>query len=101
MGPVSTLLAERVTLRLSCPDRLLVQGYVPRLQSEGLLVRWMLDRGDQPSPRVFGRAHERMVDAVGRFVADTGVPLVSFGRGQRKEDIARPHQLAAQRDESP
>lgn len=98
MGPVSTLLAERTTLRLSCLDRLLVQGYVPRLQSEGLLVRWMLDRGEAPSPRVFGRARERMVDAVARFVEDTGVPMVSFGRGQRKEDVARPYQLAAERE---
>jgi hypothetical protein len=54
MGPVSRLLAERTTLRLSSLDRLLVQGYVPRLQSEGLLVRWMLDRGDAPSPRLSG-----------------------------------------------
>ncbi len=36
MDPVSRLLAERTTLRLSSLDRLLVQGYVPRLQSEGL-----------------------------------------------------------------
>lgn len=97
MGPVSTLLAERVTLRLSCLDRLLVQGYVARLQSEGLLVRWMLDRGEGPSPRVFGRAHDRMVGGVARFVESTGVPLVNFGRGQRK-DIARPYQLAAERE---
>lgn len=98
MGPVSRLLAERVTLRLSSLDRLLVQGYVPRLQSEGLLVRWMLDRGEYPSPRVFGRAHERMVEGVGRFVAEAGIPYVSFGRGQRKEDIARPYQLAAEHE---
>lgn len=96
MGPVSRLLAERVTLRLSSLDRLLVQGYVPRLQSEGLLVRWMLDRGDAPSPRVFGRAHDRMVDAVGRFVAEADIPFVTFGRGQRKENVARSYQDAAE-----
>jgi predicted phosphodiesterase len=77
MGPVSRLLAERTTLRLFCLDRLLVQGYVPRLQSEGLVVRWMLDRGDAPSPRALGRAHDRMVDAVGRFVRQAEVPFVS------------------------
>jgi hypothetical protein len=98
MGPVSRLLAERVTLRLSCLDRVLVAGYVPRLQSEGLVVRWMLDRGDAPSPRVFGRARERMVDAIDRFVRSTGVPLVTFRHGVCKEDLARPYQLAAERD---
>lgn len=98
MGPVSRLLAERVSLRVSCLDRLLIQGYVPKLQSEGLLVRWMLDRGDYPSPRVFGRAHERMVDAIGRFVDTAGVPMVQFRHGERKEDVARPYQIAAERE---
>ena len=95
-GGLATLLAEPVSLRLSCLDRLLVQGYAPRLQSEGLLVRWMLDRGEAPSPRVFGRAQERMVDGVHRFVAAWGLPpIVAFRHGQKKEDIARPFQLAA------
>jgi hypothetical protein len=96
MGPVPTLLAERTTLRLSSLDRLLVQGYVPRMQSEGLLVRWMLDRGDAPSPRALGRAHDRMVDAVDRFVLEAEVPFLSFTKGQRKEDVARPYQDAAE-----
>jgi hypothetical protein len=95
MGQVSRLLAERVSLRVSCLDRLLVGGYVPKLQSEGLLVRWMLDRKEAPSPRVLGRAHDRMVDGIDRFVAESGVPLVSFRHGVRKEDVARPYQLAA------
>ncbi len=97
MGPVSTLLTERSSLRLSCMDRLLVAGYVPRLQSEGLLVRWMLDRGDYPSPRVFGRAQERMVDAVKRFAKAEGLEIVTFAKGESKEDRARPFQDAAER----
>lgn len=87
MGPVSRLLSERVALRLSCLDRILVGGYVPRLQSEGMVVRWMLDRGEQPSPRVFGRARERAADAVDRFVKATGAPLLTFERHQSKEDL--------------
>lgn len=88
MGLVSTLLAERTTLRLSSLDRLLVQSCVPRLQSEGLLVRWMLDRKEYPSPRAFGRAHDRMVDGRHPFRGPgADVPFVSFSRGQRKEDI--------------
>lgn len=83
MGPVSRLLAERTTLRLSCLDRLFVQGYVPGLVTEGHLVRWMRDRGEYPSPRVFGRAHERMVDAINKTVARSGLEMVTFGHGER------------------
>lgn len=96
MGAVARLLAERSSLRLSCLDRLLVQGYLPRLQSEGLLVRWMLDRGDYPSPRVFGRASERLVYAIDKFVRTAKLPSVHvFKHGDVKEDVARPFQDAA------
>ncbi len=37
-----------------------------------------------------------MVEGVGWFVAEADIPFVSFGRGQGKEDLARPYQLAAE-----
>lgn len=45
MGTVASLLADHVSFRLSCVDRLFVQGYVPGLQSEGLVVRFLLHQG--------------------------------------------------------
>lgn len=45
VGTVASLLADHVSFRLSCVDRLFVQGYVPGLQSEGLVVRFLLHQG--------------------------------------------------------
>lgn len=96
MGPVATLLAERTSLRVRCLDRLLVQGYAQALHCEGQIVRWMLDRGDYPSPKVFGRMAERFAYAIHRFVAENGLPpIVEFKHGESKEDRARPFQDAA------
>jgi hypothetical protein len=97
MGPVSTLLAQRTSLRLCCLDRLFVQGYAQNLHCEGQIVRWMLDRGDYPSPKVFKRQAERFTYAIRKLVDAGGLPpIVEFKHGDRKEDIARPYQLAAE-----
>ena len=31
------------------------------------------------------------VTAIGRFAHDTGVPVVEFAKGQRKDDVAHAH----------
>jgi hypothetical protein len=38
VATISSLLADHVSLRVRSVDRLFLQGYVPRLQSEGLVV---------------------------------------------------------------
>lgn len=98
MGTVASILAEHVGFRLSCVDRIFVQGYIPRMQSEGMVVRFMLDRGCPiPSPKVFGQIHDRLVASIDAFVANNNVAVVRFAKGQRKEDVARPHLEAAER----
>ena len=62
MWSVSRLLAERVTLRLSSVDRVFVAGYVPALQTEGQVVRFLLNRGYRiPSPAGLGHNHDRLI----------------------------------------
>ena len=56
MATIRSLLRDRVTLQVRSVDRVFLQGYVPRLMSEGLLVRFLLDRGFRlPSPSLLGR----------------------------------------------
>jgi len=96
MGSVVSLLAERVTLRVSSVDRVFLAGYVPQLQSEGLVVRFLLNRGYRiPSPAGLGHNHERLVAEIEGFIVDNDVPTVTFGRRDRKEDVARPFLDAA------
>ena len=101
METVARLLADHVSLRLRCVDRIGVAGYVRDLCHEGGLVKFLLHRaslvGRQniPSPALLGHIHDRLVADLERFVAEGDLPVVRFRRGESKEQIARPYQLAA------
>jgi DNA-binding PadR family transcriptional regulator len=98
VGTVASLLAEHVMFRLSCVDRVFLQGYIPGLQSEGLVVRFLQQRGYYiPSPAGLRTIHDRLVKEIDAFVEASGLELVHFAKGQRKEDMAKPFQLAAER----
>lgn len=102
MGTVARLLANNITFRLSCPDRIFLQGYIPALQSEGLVIRFLIQRGFQiPSPAGLGRIHDRLVAAIDRFIAENDLPVVRFAKGASKEDLARPYLAAAAQDQRP
>ncbi len=56
----------------------------------------MVSQGNTiPSPAALVRIHDRLVADLDCLVAATGVPVVRFRAGERKEDIARPYQNAA------
>ena len=98
MATISSLLADHVTLQVRSVDRLFFQGYVPRLQTQFQVIRFLLDRGFPiPSPVVLGRIGGAYVKAVERFIADHEIPVVRFVKGDVKEDIAREHFKAAER----
>jgi hypothetical protein len=85
-----------VTLQVRSVDRIFLQGYVPRLMSEGLLVRFLLDRGfTLPSPSLLGRITRGYVAAVERFAAQGQIPLIRFERRESKEERVRPYLEAA------
>jgi hypothetical protein len=99
MATIASLLAEHVTLDVRSVDRIFVAGYVPRLQSEGLIVRFLLDRGFPiPSPAALGKIGQRYREAIERFAAANQVPVVRFEKGACKEDVARAYLQAAERE---
>jgi hypothetical protein len=99
MGSVTSLLAERVTFRLTSVDRVFVAGYVPGLQTEGQVVRFLLNRGYRiPSPAGLGHNHGRLIGEIERFIANRDLPVVTFARRERKEDVARPFLAGAERE---
>ena len=98
MATISSLLADHVTLQVRSVDRLFFQGYVPRLQTQFQVIRFLLDRGFPiPSPAVLGRIGREYVAAVERFIVEHEIPVVRFVKGDVKEDIAREHFKAAER----
>jgi len=56
MPNVAEIIREHVTLDVKCVDRLYLNAYVPRLQSEGGVVAFLRQAGGRvvPSPAIFG-----------------------------------------------
>jgi hypothetical protein len=89
MATIASVLRERVTLAVRSVDRIFVAAFVPRLQCEGQVVRFLLDRGFViPSPAALGRIGRAYVRAIERFAARQQIPVVHFAKGASKEDVA-------------
>lgn len=99
MATIASLLADHVTLQVRSVDRLFLQGYVPRLMTEGMVVRFLLDQGNPiPSPALLGKIGRAYVQAIERFASELEIPVVRFGKGESKEEAARPYFERAEAD---
>jgi hypothetical protein len=100
VATITSLLRDHVTLQVRSVDRIFLAGYVPGLQCDGQLVRFLLDRvgGNVPSPAILGRVGRAYVEAVDRFALEGEIPVVRFAKGACKEDVARPYLQAAERE---
>jgi hypothetical protein len=93
MGTVARLLDEHVSFRCTSVDRIGIRGYIPGIQYEFGLVKFLLNRGGTiPSPALLNHNHERLVAELEALEESSGVPVVRFKAGESKEDIARPFQ---------
>ncbi len=96
MGTIDRLLANHVSFRCTSVDRIGIRGYIPGLQYEGGMVKFLVERGYRiPSPAGLIHNHDRLVSGLDAVVALHDVPVVRFKGGECKEDIARPYQQAA------
>jgi hypothetical protein len=99
MATIASLLRERVSLQVNSVDRTFLAGYVPKLQSEGMVVRFLLDRGFPiPSPAALGKISQSYARAIERFAAKQKIPVVRFKRGESKAQTARRYMQQAERD---
>jgi hypothetical protein len=99
VATIRSLLRDRVTLQVRSVDRLFLQAYVPKLMSEGLLIRFLLDRGFPiPSPALLGKIGAGYVRAIECFASRNEIPVVRFQRRESKEEVARPYFEQAERE---
>jgi hypothetical protein len=93
VASVSDLLDGQVGLDLECLDRVYLNGYVPNLQVSGQVVTFLTRHlgNPIPSPALFNRIGERFRAAVSAFAAGNHIPVVRFGRDDRKADVMAPH----------
>ena len=86
MADYATLLRDHVTLAVRSIDRILLQAYVPRLQSVGLVCIFLnRQRGYTiPSSAAFGQIGRRYVAAIERWAKAEGIPIRHFHKGENK-----------------
>lgn len=95
------VLKDHVTLQVEGIDRMYLNVYQPRLQTDrGVAAFFRFHRGETfASSALMAPMSTAFVDAVERFVAQEQVPLITFAKGQRKDDIAKEYHARSHRSE--
>jgi hypothetical protein len=90
---VNDVLDGHVVLDLECLDRIYLNAYVPNLQVGGQVVSFMTQHlgNPIPSPAIMEKIGTAFRRAVDRFAADNDVPVVRFGKGDRKIEVMGPY----------
>ena len=86
---VAEILSEHVTLELEGIDRMYLNVFVPRLQREaGVAAFFRFHRGHRfASSVLMDPISQAFVDAMGRFAEAYELDVVSFRKGQRKDEL--------------
>lgn len=104
MADYATLLRDRVSLACRSIDRVFLQAYVPKLQSVGLVCRFLRWQRKfiVPSSAAFKKIGDDYVARVHRYAEQNDIPVVYFDREKKKrkekvvkEEVARPYIEAA------
>jgi hypothetical protein len=97
VGNVNEILDGHVVLDLECLDRLYLNAYVPTLQVAGQVVTFFARHRNQPiaSPALFAQIGDAFRKAVAAFAEQHAIPVVHFGKDDRKIDTIRPYFEAA------
>ena len=88
---VAEVLSKHVVLEVESIDRMYLNVYVPELQAvEGALKFIRIHRGHKvASTRMVEPITREFVGSIERFAKDNRVPLITFEKGQRKDDFAK------------
>jgi hypothetical protein len=88
---VAEVLKSHVTLELEGIDRMYLNVYQPRLQSDrGVASFFRFHRGELfASSALMNPMSKSFIAAVDRFVRREQIPLITFTKGQRKDDVTQ------------
>src|SRR5262249_15651998 len=90
---VADVLRDHVTLEVEGIDRMYLNVYGPQLQRELGLVGFLRNhRGHRFASSAFlAPISDAFVKAIEPFVKANALPLLTFAKGQRKDDVAAEH----------
>ena len=88
---VAEVLTDHVTLEVEGIDRMYLNVYQPRLQTDrGVAAFFRFHRGETfASSALMDPISKSFIAAVEHFVDQEQIPLITFTKGQRKDDIAQ------------
>src|SRR4051812_25755669 len=88
---VAQVLNDHVTLEVEGIDRMYLNVYQPRLQTDrGVAAFFRFHRGETfASSALMDPISKTFIAAVDHFVAQEQIPLITFAKGQRKDDMPR------------
>jgi hypothetical protein len=98
---VAEIIQNHVTFELEAIDRMYLNAYVPSLQTGGGVVYFLKTQLSVrvPSTVMVAPMSQRFVEAIERFVKTEGVDLITFEKGQRKDDVAQQYHAKFTGDE--
>ena len=90
---VATVLRDHVTLEVEGIDRMYLNVYVPQLQRELGVVGFLRNhRGHLfASSALLAPISDAFLQAIADFTAAQAIPVLTFAKGQRKDDVAAEH----------
>jgi len=86
---VAEILREHVTLEVESIDRMYLNVYVPQLQREMGVVSFLRYHLGQPvaSSALMAPISKRFIEAIEAFARHNRIALLTFEKGQRKDDV--------------
>jgi len=98
---VAQILREHVTLEVESLDRMYLNLSVPSLQHAGGVVRFFRSQRGQPfaSSALLQPMSRDFVASLERYARDHDLPLLTFAKGQRKDEVAAEYRARARLDE--
>src|SRR5580693_1715028 len=95
------VLSRHVTLEVEGIDRMYLNVYQPRLQTDrGVAAFFRFHRGETfASSVLMDPISKAFIAAVERFAEREQIPLITFAKGQRKDNIAKEHHARFQKTE--
>jgi hypothetical protein len=90
---VNDVLDGHAVLDLECLDRIYLNAYVPVLQVGGQVVSFLTQHlgNPIPSPAIFEKIGLAFRKSVAQFARDDHIPVVRFGKADRKIEVMRPY----------
>ncbi len=90
---LAELLREHVTLEVESIDRMYLNIYIPKLQGESGASWFLKEQRQYPvaSSAAMAPISRAFVEAIETYAQVHQIPMLSFGKGERKDDVVAPY----------